>query len=78
MKRKPTLQHLRVFGSIAYMHIPKQKYRLFDGKKVYESRHVDFKEIEESLKITGREAGEQQPIDGRMMETMLRTTNNHH
>ena len=63
MKRKPTLQHLRVFGSIAYMHIPKQKYRLFDGKKVYESRNVDFKEIEGSLKIAGREAGEQQFID---------------
>ena len=30
--RKPNLQHLRVFGSIAYVHVPKEKRRKLDAK----------------------------------------------
>ena len=30
--RKPNLQHLRIFGSIAYVHIPKQKRHKLDAK----------------------------------------------
>ena len=29
---KPNLQHLRVFGSIAYVHVPKEKRRKLDSK----------------------------------------------
>ena len=29
---KPNLQHLRVFGSIAYVHVPKEKRRKLDAK----------------------------------------------
>jgi hypothetical protein len=29
---KPNLRHLRVFGSIAYMHIPKEKRKKLDAK----------------------------------------------
>jgi hypothetical protein len=29
---KPNLRHLRVFGSIAYVHIPKEKRRKRDAK----------------------------------------------
>ena len=30
--RKPNLLHLRVFGSIAYVHVPKEKQRKLDAK----------------------------------------------
>ena len=30
--RKPNLLHLRVFGSIAYVHVPKEKRRNLDAK----------------------------------------------
>ena len=30
--RKPNLRHLRVFGSIAYMHVPKEKLKKLDAK----------------------------------------------
>jgi hypothetical protein len=30
--RKPNLRHLRVFGSIAYVHIPKEKRKKLDAK----------------------------------------------
>ena len=30
--RKPNLRHLRVFGSIAYMHVPNEKRRKLDPK----------------------------------------------
>ena len=29
---KPNLRHLRVFGSIAYVHVPKEKWRKLDAK----------------------------------------------
>ena len=29
---KPNLRHLRVFGSMAYMHVPKEKWRKLDAK----------------------------------------------
>ena len=29
---KPNVQHLRVFGSIAYVHVPKEKQRQLDAK----------------------------------------------
>ena len=29
---KPNLRHLRVFGSIAYVHVPKEKRRKLDTK----------------------------------------------
>ena len=29
---KPNLRHLRVFGSIAYVHVPKEKRRKLDAK----------------------------------------------
>ena len=29
---KPNMQHLRVFGSIAYVHVPKEKRRKLDTK----------------------------------------------
>jgi hypothetical protein len=29
---KPDLRHLRVFGSIAYVHIPKEKRKKLDAK----------------------------------------------
>ena len=31
-RRKPNLRHLRVFGSIAYVHVPKEKWRKLDAK----------------------------------------------
>ena len=30
--RKPNLRHLRVFGSIKYVHVPKEKRRKMDAK----------------------------------------------
>ena len=30
--RKPNLRHLRVFGSIAYVYVPKEKQRKLDAK----------------------------------------------
>ena len=29
---KPNFAHLRVFGSIAYVHVPKEKWRKLDAK----------------------------------------------
>ena len=29
---KPNLRHLRVFGSITYVHVPKEKWRKLDAK----------------------------------------------
>ena len=29
---KPNLRHLRVFGSITYVHVPKEKQRKLDAK----------------------------------------------
>ena len=31
-KKKPNLAHLRVFGSIAYVQVPKEKWRKLDAK----------------------------------------------
>ena len=31
-RKKPNLAHLRVFGSIAYVHVPKEKRRKLDAK----------------------------------------------
>ena len=30
--RKPAIKHLRIFGSVAYMHVPKEKLKKFDPK----------------------------------------------
>ena len=30
-EKKPNLAHLRVFGSIAYVHVPKEKWRKLDA-----------------------------------------------
>jgi hypothetical protein len=39
-RTKPNLRHLQVFGSIAYVHIPKEKWKKLDVKtrKVHPSR----------------------------------------
>ena len=31
-KKRPNLAHLRVFGSITYVHVPKEKRRKLDAK----------------------------------------------